>query len=266
MGIADDRSGRLTGSDAGRGGFRPGTKAGEANEVLAWNPLPGSWTNFWQTVEKSRFRTLAKNLRRKNDLPGQGHARFARLVLERPAEILRCGVAPGSPVRSVTQPAAFPPSRLASEKFDSISSAKGQAYLRKPGWMRILKGWLESRAPQTGLVLEEHGRFPVWPRCSSLTGTDPLARRVSPDGKAVRATPHPGFRTLPGGGVSRTSAARRERGMRAEPAQPRISWMTFAPSTPLSLASRPWNFTLKESWRIPRRSSIVAWRSCTVTT
>ena len=72
-----------------------------------------------------------------------------------------------------------------------------QGCVRKPGWTRILKAWLESRAPQAGLVLENRGRFSTWPRCSSLTGTAPLARRVSPDGKAARAAPHPGFRTHP---------------------------------------------------------------------
>ena len=42
--------------------------------------------------------------------------------------------------------------------------------------------------------------------------------------------------------------------------------MTFAPSTPVSRASRPWNLTLKASWSMPSRCSIVAWRSWTVHT
>ena len=76
-------------------------------------------------------------------------------------------------------------------------SSRSLGCVRKPGWTRNLKGWLESRAPLAGLVLENRGRFPAWQRCSSLTGTAPLARRVSPDGKAARAAPHPGFRTHP---------------------------------------------------------------------
>ena len=38
------------------------------------------------------------------------------------------------------------------------------------------------------------------------------------------------------------------------------------PSTPVSLASSPWNLTLKASWSMPSWCSIVAWRSWTVQT
>ena len=48
--------------------------------------------------------------------------------------------------------------------------------------------------------------------------------------------------------------------------QLRISLITVAPSTPVSLASRPWNLTLKASCSMPSWWSIVAWRSCTVQT
>ena len=53
---------------------------------------------------------------------------------------------------------------------------------------------------------------------------------------------------------------------RASPYQARIPWMTLAPSTPVSLASRPWNLTLKASCSMPSWCSIVACRSCTVQT
>ena len=48
--------------------------------------------------------------------------------------------------------------------------------------------------------------------------------------------------------------------------QARIPRMTVGRSTPVSLASRPWNLTLKASWLIPSWWSIVACRSCTVHT
>ena len=48
--------------------------------------------------------------------------------------------------------------------------------------------------------------------------------------------------------------------------QIRMPLMTFAPSTPVSLASRPWNLTVKASWSMPSWCSIVAWRSWTVQT
>ena len=48
--------------------------------------------------------------------------------------------------------------------------------------------------------------------------------------------------------------------------QARIPRMTVALSTPVSLASRPWNLTLKASWSMPSWWSIVACRSCTVQT
>ena len=49
-------------------------------------------------------------------------------------------------------------------------------------------------------------------------------------------------------------------------AQARISFNTRAPSTPVSLASSPWNLTLKASCWMPSWCSIVACRSWTVQT
>jgi len=46
----------------------------------------------------------------------------------------------------------------------------------------------------------------------------------------------------------------------------RMSVSTFAPSTPVSLASRPWNFTLKPAWSMPKQWSMVACMSWTVQT
>ena len=48
--------------------------------------------------------------------------------------------------------------------------------------------------------------------------------------------------------------------------QARIAFTGLAGSTPVSLESSPWNSTVNRAWSMPRRWSIVAWRSRTWTT
>ena len=77
---------------------------------------------------------MPKRSAEKNDLPGQGLARLAWFVLERSAEILRCGVAPGprsdrlrSPLRSLPRALAR---RISTRFFRQIFWAKGLSRAR----------------------------------------------------------------------------------------------------------------------------------------
>ena len=70
-------------------------------------------------------------------------------------------------------------------------------------------------------------------------------------------------------GVKQDDAARKPISSRSSStggSQVTIFSRTLGFSTPVSLASRPWNLTLKASWSMPSRCSIVACRSWTATT
>ena len=145
--------------------------------------------------------------------------------------------------------------------WSSSRASAGRASRRASAWGRRSPG-ATGRRPWSA-------RSRAWPSAAAAAcpGSPRAPRPAGPTGGAARpARPRPGparsaqERAAGDGRVREWS----HRGSALVLDQTRMPLMTFAPSTPVSFASRPWNLTVKASWSMPSRCSIVAWRSWTV--